>query len=80
MHGLALNCDNAMDGFDAIIPCGIADAGVTTLSRELERGVTVSEADPLLEHHLRKLLDWMPYDRSPDIERRLGEPSLISLA
>jgi len=70
MHGVELNCDNAMDGFDAIIPCGIADAGVTTLSRELGRDVTVEEADPLLARHLRDLLAWAPYDRSPDLERR----------
>lgn len=67
MHGVELNCDNAMDGFNAIIPCGIADAGVTTLSLELGRDVTVEEADPLLERHLRALLDWSPYPRSPDI-------------
>jgi lipoyl(octanoyl) transferase len=79
MHGVELNCDNTMDGFDAIIPCGIPDAGVTTLSRELGRDVTVEEADPLLERHLRDLLDWSPYDRSPDIAHQL-EPRLISLA
>ncbi len=70
MHGLELNCDNTMAGFDAIIPCGIADAGVTTLSRELGRRITVTQADPLLERHLRDLLSWSPYDRSPDIVRR----------
>ena len=32
MHGFALNCDNSIAGFRGIIPCGIADAGVTTLS------------------------------------------------
>lgn len=32
MHGFALNCDNSLLPFDAIVPCGIADAGVTTLS------------------------------------------------
>ena len=69
MHGVELNCDNTMNGFDAIIPCGIADAGVTSLSQELGRDVTVPEADPLLERHLRDLLDWSPYTRSPDIER-----------
>jgi lipoyl(octanoyl) transferase len=69
MHGLELNCDNTLDGFNAIIPCGIADAGVTTLSLELDRVVPVEEADGLLEHHLREMLDWSPYDRSPDIAR-----------
>jgi lipoyl(octanoyl) transferase len=32
MHGFALNCDNTLAGFRGIVPCGIADAGVTTLS------------------------------------------------
>jgi lipoyl(octanoyl) transferase len=61
MHGLALNCDCSLDGFDAIVPCGISDAGVTTLSRELGRIVSVQEAAPLLERHLRDLLSWSPY-------------------
>jgi lipoyl(octanoyl) transferase len=67
MHGLALNCDNTMAGFDAIVPCGIADAAVTTLSTELGRDVTVGEARPLVERHLRDLLSWQPFDRSPDV-------------
>jgi lipoyl(octanoyl) transferase len=67
MHGLELNCDNDMSGFERIVPCGISDAGVTTLSLELGRDVTVGEADPLLERRLRELLSWSPYDRSPDI-------------
>jgi len=70
MHGLALNCDNTMAGFDAIVPCGIADAAVTTLTAELGRPVTVEEARPLVEQHLRELLAWQPFDRSPDIARR----------
>ncbi|MBF6175547.1 lipoyl(octanoyl) transferase LipB [Nocardia blacklockiae] len=43
LHGVALNCNSALDGFETIVPCGIADAGVTTLSRELDREVTVGE-------------------------------------
>ncbi len=67
MHGLALNCDNDMAAFDAIVPCGIADAGVTTLSLELGRDVTVAETLPLVEKHLRELLAWTPYEKSPDL-------------
>jgi lipoyl(octanoyl) transferase len=37
MHGFALNCDNSLEPFSSIIPCGIADAGVTTLSAILGR-------------------------------------------
>jgi lipoyl(octanoyl) transferase len=67
MHGFALNCNCSLSGFDAIVPCGIRDAGVTTLSVELGRPVTVSEAMPVVEHHLAELLSWRDYDRSPDL-------------
>ncbi len=40
MHGFSLNCNNDLEPYRAIIPCGIRDAGVTTLSRELGRAVT----------------------------------------
>ncbi|OLT16139.1 lipoate-protein ligase B [Pseudonocardia sp. CNS-139] len=43
MHGLSLNCDNGLDGYDRIVACGIADAGTTTLSLELGRAVPVAE-------------------------------------
>ncbi|OZD04486.1 lipoate-protein ligase B [Rhodococcus sp. 06-235-1A] len=43
LHGFSLNCNAAMTGFDAIVPCGIADAGVTSLSLELGRDVTIGD-------------------------------------
>src|SRR3954469_19954616 len=49
LHGFALNCDPDLVAFDRIIPCGIADAGVTSLSRELGKMVTVSDALPIVE-------------------------------
>ena len=45
MHGFALNCNNDMMWFDRIVPCGISDAGVTSLSQEL--GKEISAADVL---------------------------------
>jgi lipoyl(octanoyl) transferase len=53
MHGFALNCDCDLTWFDRIIPCGIADAGVTSLSAELGRDVTIAEVLPLVEEQLR---------------------------
>lgn len=49
MHGLALNCNNTLEFYDHIIACGIDDAGLTTLSRELGRDVPTAElVDPLI--------------------------------
>lgn len=57
MHGFALNCDNDLGYADVVIPCGIADAGVTSLSRELDRDVTVAEVLPLVTAHLERVLE-----------------------
>lgn len=43
MHGFSLNCDCSLDAYLPIVACGISDAGVTTLSAELGRDVTVDE-------------------------------------
>ncbi|KJY44055.1 octanoyltransferase [Streptomyces sp. NRRL B-1568] len=56
MHGFALNCDPDNTWFDRIVPCGIRDAGVTSLSNELGRRVPVAEFLPLVEKHLREVL------------------------
>ena len=51
MHGFALNCSNAFDAYDTIIACGIADAGVTSISRQLGRTVTPEDVVPLIQKH-----------------------------
>jgi lipoyl(octanoyl) transferase len=58
MHGFALNCDCDLGWFDRIVPCGITDASVTSLSKELGRDVTVSEALPVVERHLERIVSW----------------------
>jgi lipoyl(octanoyl) transferase len=56
MHGFAINCEPDMSWFDRIVPCGIADAGVTSLSLELGRPVPVAEVLPIVERHLPAVL------------------------
>lgn len=51
-HGFALNCNPDLAYYDRIVACGIRDAGVTSLSQEIGRDVTVDEVLPIVERHL----------------------------
>jgi lipoyl(octanoyl) transferase len=57
MHGFALNCECDLSWAATIIPCGIADAGVTSLTAELGRQVSVREVLPVVERHLLAVLE-----------------------
>ncbi|BCJ61040.1 octanoyltransferase [Micromonospora endophytica] len=56
LHGFSINCDCDLAYFDRIVPCGIRDAGVTSLTAELGRPVTVADVLPVATHHLPTLL------------------------
>ena len=56
MHGFALNCDCDLTSFAAIVPCGITDAGVTTLSVEAGRQIGVDDVLPVVERELSRVL------------------------
>ncbi|MEO3775551.1 lipoyl(octanoyl) transferase LipB [Micromonospora sp. B11E3] len=56
LHGFSINCDCDLTYFDRIVPCGIRDAGVTSLTAELGRPVTVADVLPVVERRLPTLV------------------------
>ncbi|MGY4721344.1 lipoyl(octanoyl) transferase LipB [Naumannella huperziae] len=67
MHGIALNVDPEMAYFANMIPCGIADAGVTSMAIELQHGVPMPEVARALRTHLSELLAFRSYTPAPDL-------------
>jgi lipoyl(octanoyl) transferase len=56
MHGFALNIEPDLSAYNAIIPCGIDDASVTSLSKELGRSISTDEVLPIVEKHMYESL------------------------
>jgi lipoyl(octanoyl) transferase len=67
MHGFALNCSNGFEAYERIIACGLADASVTSVSRELGRTVTPADVAPLIQRHF-----------GPLVHARIGVPALVA--
>ena len=78
MHGIALNCDVDLGWYDRFVPCGISDAGVTSLSLETGRDVPVAEVLPVLQRELERLLRWEEYAATPDYDAR-PEPGRVAV-
>jgi lipoyl(octanoyl) transferase len=57
MHGFALNVNPDLSAYSKIVPCGIADAKVTSLSAELGRNITVEEVMPILKRYILPMLE-----------------------
>jgi lipoyl(octanoyl) transferase len=57
LHGFALNCTTELSWFDAIVPCGLADEGVTSLSQLAGREVTVAEMAPIVARRFEDVFD-----------------------
>ena len=78
MHGFALNCDCDLSWYDRIVPCGIRDAGVTTLSAETGRHLTVAQVTPIVERHLAEALGHLSWRRIYDPEFLAGRREVLA--
>ena len=57
MHGFALNCNNGFEAYESIVACGIRDAGITSITRELGREVTTEAVVPLVERAFERMFE-----------------------
>jgi lipoyl(octanoyl) transferase len=60
LHGFSLNCDCDLSAFTSIVPCGISDAGVTSLTTELRRRITVDDVADTVAVAVQDALDGRP--------------------
>lgn len=74
MHGFSLNASPDLNAYATIVPCGIADAGTTSLAAELGEDVDLVEVAQRVRPHLTELLSWQPYEQSPDVGEARPEP------
>lgn len=76
MHGFAINVAPDMSWFDRIIPCGLADVGVTSMAAELGEDFTLPEVAHVLRPHLEHFLAFQPYEQSSDVSSEPVGPAV----
>ncbi len=80
MHGLALNCNPDLAEFNRIVPCGIADADVTSLSFELGSEVTIADAAPRVVEALASTLSDIRWEASSAVPPMRAATAVSSTA
>ena len=80
MHGLAFNLNTDLSYFDHIVPCGIADRGVTSLARELGHPVDEAEATARLVTHFTELFGFAPTFYEEDEARTFLDRTSVASA
>lgn len=57
MHGFSLNCSNLFDAYTQIVACGLADAGATSITRELGREITPEDTVPFISAQFTRMYE-----------------------
>jgi len=73
MHGFAFNINTDLDFFNGIIPCGIKDKDVTSLSKELNKSMDIQELKEKLVHHFKEVFNYDEIVRKNNIAELVSE-------